>query len=230
MKLTKEEIQIKTKKSLGWSTLTEIFAKLILPITNMVLARLLADEVFGLVATLNTVILLAEVFSDAGFSKFLIQYEFPSGDEFNISKTNAFWSNFTISFLSLLIIFIFRNQLAALVGSEGYGFALFIAAIQIPIHSMSSINIAILRRRFEFNKLFIVRIAGIVSSLTFSVLFALLGFGFWTLIFATLISAAVQLILGVIFSKWLPKFKFSFTNFKQMLSFSIFSFTEALLA
>ena len=39
-----------------WSSLTEIVAKLVTPITSMILARVLAPEIFGIVASVNVVI------------------------------------------------------------------------------------------------------------------------------------------------------------------------------
>ena len=48
-----------------WSSITEIIAKLISPITNMILARLLVPEAFGIVATITMVISFAEIFTDA---------------------------------------------------------------------------------------------------------------------------------------------------------------------
>lgn len=227
---SKQAILIKSKKSLGWSALTEILAKIILPITNIVLARLLNKEAFGIVASLTVVISLAEIFSDAGFSKYLIQSEFESEETFEIGKNNAFWSNFVISIVSILVIFAFRNDIARLIGSEGYGLPLFIAALQIPLHSMSSINLSLLRRDFKYNKIMFVRLITVMSSLAFSVLFAVLGFDYWTIILASLISAFSQLVFGVVFTRWIPKINFSFSHFKKMFSFSFFSFSESILA
>ena len=59
-----------------WSAITEVVAKLISPITSMVLARLLAPEAFGVVATITMIVTFAEIFTDAGFQKYLIQHEF----------------------------------------------------------------------------------------------------------------------------------------------------------
>ena len=70
------ELNSKIVKATKWSTITEIVAKLITPITSMVLARLLTPEAFGVVATLTMVITFAEIFTDAGFQKYLIQHEF----------------------------------------------------------------------------------------------------------------------------------------------------------
>ena len=68
-------ISTNINKSLKWSSITEIVAKLIQPITNMILARILAPEAFGVVATINMIINFADMFTDAGFKKYLVQYE-----------------------------------------------------------------------------------------------------------------------------------------------------------
>ena len=60
----------KTAKALKWSSLAEIIAKIITPISNMILARLLTPDAFGVVATVTMVISFADMFSDSGFQKF----------------------------------------------------------------------------------------------------------------------------------------------------------------
>ena len=71
-----------------WSSMTEIIARLISPIVNMVLARLLVPEAFGVVTTINMVISFAELFTDAGFQKYIIQHEFNSEEDLN-KNTNG---------------------------------------------------------------------------------------------------------------------------------------------
>ena len=64
-----------------WSTITEVMAKLVAPISSMVLARVLTPDAFGVVATLHMVIAFAEIFTDAGFQRYLIQHEFKDDDD-----------------------------------------------------------------------------------------------------------------------------------------------------
>ena len=68
-------------KSFKWTTLAEIFAKVATPLTNMVLARLILPDVFGIVASVNIVIALSDIFSEGGFGRFLIQKDFESHNE-----------------------------------------------------------------------------------------------------------------------------------------------------
>ena len=59
----------------AWSFAAEMSAKLIVPITNIILARILAPEAFGIIATINMVVSFADTFSTAGFQKYIVQHE-----------------------------------------------------------------------------------------------------------------------------------------------------------
>ena len=65
----------------------------------MILVRLLTPEEFGIVATLNMVIAFAEIFTDAGFQKYLVQHEFKDDIDRDESTNVAFWSNLLLSFV-----------------------------------------------------------------------------------------------------------------------------------
>ena len=71
----KENINKKIGQATKWSTVTEIATKLVSPITNAILARLLVPEAFGVVATLVMITSFAEIFTDAGFQKYLVQHD-----------------------------------------------------------------------------------------------------------------------------------------------------------
>ena len=64
-----EGLNKKVARATKWSSLTEIGTKLVAPITNAILARLLAPEAFGVVATLNMVVSFAEIFRYSGLSQ-----------------------------------------------------------------------------------------------------------------------------------------------------------------
>lgn len=71
-----KQLHRKVANAAKWSAITEIIAKLIAPVTNMALARILAPEAFGVIATITMIISFADMFTDAGFQKYLIQHEF----------------------------------------------------------------------------------------------------------------------------------------------------------
>ena len=88
--MEKAEISRLTANATRWSTITEIVAKLVSPITSMILSILLTPDAFGVIATINMVISFADMFTDAGFQKFLIQHQFKDEQELNQNTTVAY--------------------------------------------------------------------------------------------------------------------------------------------
>ena len=74
-------INNKVVSATKWSAITEIAAKLVSPISTRVLARLLTPEAFGVLVTATMVISFAEIFTDAGFQKYIIQHKFKNDEE-----------------------------------------------------------------------------------------------------------------------------------------------------
>lgn len=211
-----------------WSSITEILAKLITPITNMILARILAPEAFGVVATITMIISFADMFTDAGFQKYIVQHEFESSEDMNISLNVSFWSNFVVSLILWLIIIVFSNQIAILVGNSGMGYVISIACIQLPLTSFSSIQMAIYRRNFDFKTLFLVRIMGVFIPLIITIPLALKGYSYWSLIIGTICNTLLSSIILTIRSYWKPKFTYNISVLKEILSFSIWTLIESI--
>lgn len=218
----------KVANATKWSSITEIIAKLIAPITSMVLARLLTPEAFGVVATINVVITFTEIFTDAGFQKYLIQHEFDSDGSLDKSTTVAFWTNLGMSIILWLIIFVFRNPLAAMVGCPGLGNVLAIASLAIPVVGFSSIQTARFKREFDFKTLFYVRFASLLVPLVVTIPLAYAFRSYWALIIGTLSSNALTAIILTVKSKWKPTLFYSWQLFHEMLSFTVWTLIESI--
>lgn len=211
-----------------WATITEIIAKLVTPITNMFLARILTPEAFGVVATISMVVSFADMFTDAGFQKYLIQHEFKNEEEKEIYTNVAFWTNLLISLFLWFIIAIFSNNIAIMVGNPGLGYVITIACIQLPLTSFSSIQMAIYRRDFNFKTLFTVRLIGICTPFFVTVPLAFIGLEYWALIIGSIVGLLVNAIMLTIKSKWKPKLQYDFLVLKSMLLFSIWTLIESI--
>ena len=212
-----------------WSAITEVMAKLVAPISSMVLARLLTPEAFGVVATLNMVIAFAEIFTDAGFQRYLIQHEFVDNDDKDKDTNVAFWTNLTMSFVLWGIIAIFSEQLATLVGNPGLGNVLTIACVSIPLAAFSSIQMALFKRSFDFKTLFWRRLATIIVPLCVTVPLAFWLRSYWALVIGTIVMNLVNAILLTFKSNWSPRRYYSFARLKSMFSFCSWSIVDAVL-
>ncbi len=222
------EFKGKVVKATRWSAVTEVIAKLVTPITSMVLARLLTPEAFGVVTTITMIITFAELFTDAGFQKYLVQHEFVDETDRDQSTNVAFWSNFVMSLMIWGGIALFSDSLATLVGNPGLGYVITIACVAIPLAAFSSIQMALYRRDLDFKTLFKVRMASILIPIFITIPFALWLRSYWALIFGHIAQNITNAVLLTVFSKWRPRFFYSLEKLKEMLSFTIWSLFEAI--
>lgn len=221
-----QELNQKVAKATKWSMLTEIISRLIAPITSMVLARLLTPEAFGIVATLTMIISFAEIFTDAGFQKYLIQHEFENTTDREQSTNVAFWSNFIVSLIIWGLITLFCEPLASFVGNPGLGYVIAIACISIPLAAFSSIQSALYKRDFDFKTLFRVRFVGIFVPLVITIPLALYLRNFWALILGTIAKDVINAVLLTYYSSWKPSIFYSWKKLNNMFAFSSWSLIE----
>lgn len=221
-----------SKKLIGtatkWSSVTEILAKLVSPISNMILARILTPEAFGVVATTSMIFSFAEIFTDAGFQRYLIQHEFKNAKEFDEFTAVAFWTNMAVSILFCVGIILTREQLAILVGNPGLGSVIAVSCVSLPIIAFSSIQMALYRRDFDFKTLFVIRMLSVIVPLVVTIPIALITHSYWALITGTICGHMANAVVFLFHAKWKPRFFFRFYILKQMLSFSIWSLLEAI--
>lgn len=218
----------KVAKATKWSSVTEIAAKLVGPITTMVLARLLTPEAFGVMVTAQMVISFAEIFTDAGFQKYIVQHEFKDDDDKYKSTAVAFWSNLIMSLIIWIGISLFASPIAHLVGCQGKGLVIAISCICIPLSAFSSIQMALFRRDLDFKTLFWVRIIGILIPVVVTIPFAFATRSYWSLIFGMIALNLSNAIILTLKSKWKPCWFYSIRLFKEMFSFTMWSMLEAI--
>ena len=223
------DLNTKIVNATKWSALTEILSKLVAPITAMVMARLLTPEAYGVVAAFSIIISLADIFSDAGFQRYLIQHEFENDEEKDQSTNVAFWANLALSFFLWGIIIVFRNQLADFVGCPGLGLVLVVTCAGIPLTGFCSIQMALFKRDFDFKTLFWRRLVSILIPIFVTIPLAVWLRNYWALVLGTLAANVANAILLSIKSNWRPRCFYRFSILKGMLSFCIWSLVDSIL-
>ena len=212
-----------------WSLLTELLSKLTSPVVNMILARLITPEAFGLVATITMVTSFADIFTDAGFQKYIVQKKETSIDDLDKDTDVAFWTNLSLSIFLWFLIFLFRNGLAGAVGNPELGNAIAVAALSLPLTSFSSVQMARYRREFDFQTLFWAKLVGIVIPLGITIPLAFVLRSFWAIVIGNLMVNLSNAVLLTVRSRWKPQRYYNFARLKSMLSFSLWTLTEQLL-
>lgn len=216
------------QKSLIWSGGSEIAVKLIVPISNMILARILTPEDFGVLAVCNMVISFIDIITDAGFGKYLVQHDFKDDDEKDRCANVSFWSNLALSVIIWLIVILNRVSIAGLLGGKEYATVISIACMQLVFTAVVSIQMGLLRREFQFKKLFIARVGVAIVPLVITVPLAFVTRSYWALVIGNISGSVVNAIILTLNSSWRPRLFYSFDLLKQMFSFSFWTLCEAL--
>lgn len=216
------------QKSISWSLVSEIMAKLFTPITSMLLARLLTPEDFGVVAICNMVVTFSDIVKDSGFGKYIIQNDFKHNYEKDNYSNVAFWTNIIVSVIIFFLIIINKEYLGYLTGNAKYSLAITVASVQILITAFSSIHTNLLRRDFQFNNLFRARILIAILPLLVTVPLAIYLKNYWAIIVGNLIGSIINALYLSTMSTWRPKVFYSFSILKKMFSFSFWSLCEGL--
>lgn len=216
-------------KSTLWSAVAEILVKVASPIANIILARLLAPEIFGLVATFMVVISFAEIFTDGGFQKFLIQHEFKDYTDKDQCINVAFWSNLILSFFCWIFIFIFQCDISRIVGCPGHGFEIAILSLQIPLFSLSSIQQSLYRREFRYKELVPIRLIVSLVPLFLTVFLAFILKNCWAVIIGNLAKEFVNASLLMYKSTWKPKLSFSLSKLNKMMPFCFWLMSDSFM-
>ncbi|UZQ85772.1 lipopolysaccharide biosynthesis protein [Thermoclostridium stercorarium] len=227
--MKEENFKSKFANAAKWSTSTQIVARLVAPVTNMILARIISPEAFGVVATVSMVTSFSDMFTDAGFQKYLIQHEFKDEDEKFRYANVAFWTNFCISVFLWLIILIFKEKIAVLVGNPGLGNVIVIACIQLILTSFSSIQMSLYIRDFDFKTLFLVRTVSVCVPFVVTIPLALFGLSYWSIIIGDLVKQLSNAVILTVKSKWKPSFYYRVKTLKEMLSFSVWLLIDAIV-
>ncbi|HAT4217982.1 TPA: lipopolysaccharide biosynthesis protein [Clostridium perfringens] len=211
-----------------WSIFTEIVIKTISPITNMILARVLTPEAFGVVATVTMIVSFTDIFTDAGFQKYIVQHIFKDDDDEDLSICVAFWTNMFISICLWIVIFIFSDQLAVSVGNPGLGKVIYIGAFILPMTSFSSIQTAIYRKSLNYKSISYARIVVKIVPLILTVPLALMGLSYWALIIGNIFGELCNAVMLTVMSKWKPKLRYSFEKLKVMFLFCGWTLLETI--
>lgn len=212
------EINLK-KSTLGgltWKLLENFVSQFINFVIQILLARILMPEDYGVIALTGVFIVIANVFVQTGFSSALIQKKSVS----DIEYSSVFFAGIFVSMTLYLVLFIGAPFIAAFYSEPILIWVLRVQCLSIIFSGLYSIQNAILVRNMQFKKSFNYRLLGISLQGITGISLAVLGYGVWSLVIANIVNSVVCTVSLWIVVEWKPKFIFSFGKLKSLFSFS----------
>lgn len=211
-------LKIEATTGMFWSVIQRFSQMGVQLVSSIILARLLTPDDFGTIGLLSIFILLSNTFMDGGFGSALIQKKKPNPEDYS----TIFWWNLGMSLMLYIVLFLSAPFIAEFYRMEVLCKVLRIHAIGLIIGSFTSIQANILQKSFKFKKIAIITLCAHLLSLTVTIIFALSGYGVWSLVAQSLICSSIISICYWYNSSWRPKLIFSKKSFKELGTFGIF--------
>ena len=212
-----ESVKSATIKGFIWKFVQSAGAQVISFVVQLVLARLLTPDDYGVVAIITIFTSIAMVFVNVGFSSAVVQKKELSNDD----VSTLFYVNMFLSVIVYLILFFFAPTIAKFYKNATLVLMLRIASIMVLIGAIYSIPQALITRDLEFKKSSIAYFIGAIFQGISGIYLAIKGFGSWALIYSSLINSGICCIIICLQRRWYPKLVFSKKSFFENVGFSI---------
>ncbi|WP_264229499.1 lipopolysaccharide biosynthesis protein [Acholeplasma laidlawii] len=210
------KLKDRTINAMLWRTIQNIGSQAVSFIIQIVLARILSPNDFGLIAITSVFISISNVIVQTGFTASIIQNKELSETD----KSTMFYLSIIIGLFLYAVIFFSAPLISGFYNEIQLINVLRIQSLSLIFISFSSVSIALLTRHMDFKKSFIGSIIAYVFQGIVGITMALNGFGVWSLVFSSVVYNLIFSIASIVAGKWMPKFIFSLDSARKMMAYS----------
>ena len=207
-----------TVKGVFWSAIDRFGVVLLQFVINLVLARLLTPNDFGLVGMILIFVVVSQTLIDSGFGSALIQKLHPTQTDYS----TVFWWNLLFSIFLYAITYVLSPNIATFFHNQELTSLLRVIAIVIIINSFSLVQKARLKKSLSFKKIAITDIVSYSVSAVIAFYLANKGLGAWSLVLMQISNATLNAILFWAVARWTPSLTFSLSSLKELFSYGGF--------
>lgn len=184
-------------------------------VLQVILARMLSPDHYGVLSMMMIFVALARVFVQRGFNTALVQNKDVTDEDYS----SVFWATLLIAGILYVLLFFLSPVIAKFYEVPEIKIYLRVLALILFPGALNSVQIAKLSRDINFRKIFIGNIAGIVLSGLVGVVVAYLGGGVWALVAYNLLNVSIACITMRMIVKLKLRLVCNFSRLKELFSF-----------
>jgi O-antigen/teichoic acid export membrane protein len=220
-----KSLKQQTISGMVWSSIGKFGTLGITFISNLVLARLLMPSDFGYIGMLYIFLAISQVFISGGLGSALIQKK----ETTHIDYTTVFYWNLVFSVFFVVLLFFTAQSIADFYKMPMLKDILRVQSIGLIISSFSIVQTTQLQKKLRFKELSVRSIIASFVGTIAAIVMAYNKFGVWSLVYSSLISGVVNVILLWNMSRWRPTLEFSFQSLKKLFGFGSLMLLSALV-
>lgn len=184
-------------------------------IQGIVLARHLMPSDYGLIAMTGVFFAVSYALVDTGFTSALIRKK----ERTDIDYSTVYVTNVVLSFVLCLILCLCAPLIAEFYHEPQLLPIVCANAALLLVGSFIAVQGARLSIQLDFKTKSKISVISTVSTGIISIIFALLGFGVWSLILPNFFAVLIKGILYYFYQHWFPGFRFSWQSYKEFFSY-----------
>lgn len=208
-------LQSKVFSGLFWRFAERVGAQGVSFIVSIILARLLAPEVYGTIALVTVFTNILNVFVDSGLGNALIQKK----DADDLDFSSVFFFNVAICCFLYILMFLIAPFIAGFYKDNTLTPVIRVLSLTLVISGVKNIQHAYVARTMQFKRFFFATLGGTIGAAIIGIYIAYKGYGVWALVAQQIFNTTVDTIILWITVKWRPKNIFSFERLKGLFSY-----------
>lgn len=201
--------------NLLWRFGERIGAKLISIVVQLILARLLAPEVFGTVMLVLLFTDILQVFIESGFGTALIQKK----DADDLDFSSVFFFNIAACLVLYALLFAFAPLIAAFYRRPELVSIIRVVGLILIIAGVRNVQQAYVSRNMLFKRFFFATLSGTLTAAVVGIWMAKRGYGVWAYVTQYLLNNLVGTLVLWFTVSWRPKMQFSLERLKGLFSY-----------
>ena len=184
-------------------------------IVSIILARLLAPDVYGTIALITVFTTILQVFVDSGMGNALIQKK--DADETDFST--IFFFNIVVCSVLYLGMYIAAPLIAGFYNDKELTAVIRVLSLTIVISGVKNVQQAYVSKNMLFKRFFYATLGGTLGAAVIGITMAYRGFGVWALVIQQVFNAFMDTVILWVTVGWRPKRKFSFQRLAGLFSY-----------
>ncbi|WP_180070051.1 lipopolysaccharide biosynthesis protein [Acinetobacter sp. YH16038] len=198
-----------------WTFVQQFSVQVINFAVQIILARLLMPEMFGLVAMVVVFMSIGQALMDGGMTSSIIRTKNPD----QLDYSTVFITNIIMSLGVYGVIFIAAPYIALFYNQEILTNIIRILSLTFVIRALVAVHMAKLTKEMNFKLQMKLQIPSTVMAGIVGISMAYQGYGVWSLVWLNLIQAISFTVQTLVFMKWRPSLIFNFERFKYHFNF-----------
>ena len=215
----------KVISNLIWRFMERCGSQVISFVVSVVLARLLAPELYGSIALVTVITSVLQVFVDSGMANALIQKK----DTDDLDYSSVFYFNLVFCLILYIGLFFAAPLISRIYKDLSLVPVIRVLGLTLVVSGVKNVQQAYVSKTMQFRRFFFATLGGTVFSAVVGIGMAYGGCGVWALVMQQLLNAAVNTAILWVTVGWKPKRMFSFRRLAGLISFGWKLLVSALL-